>query len=62
MILVGALLGEQNDERAVSRHYVRIGSPGQSAISQPLFEDPRPAINAAHEEVATDLTAAFQAD
>ncbi len=47
-----------SDEWAVSRRYVRIESLSQPAITEPSLEDPRPAIDATHEEVALDLTAA----
>ena len=56
---MGALLGEQNDEWAVSRRYVTIESLSQPAIIELSLEDPRPAIDVTLvKEVAIDLTAA----
>jgi putative transposase len=52
--LVGALLAEQTDEWAITKRYMSAESLKTTKVLDPSPEDPRPAIDAAGKEAATD--------
>ena len=52
--LVGALLAEQTDEWAITKRYMSAESLKTHKVLDPSPEDPRPAIDAAGKEAATD--------
>ncbi len=52
--LVGALLAEQTDEWAITRRYMSAESLKTHKKLEPSPEDPRPAIDAAREEVTAN--------
>ena len=52
--LVGALLAEQTDEWAITKRYMSAESLKTQKKSEPSAYDPRPSLDAATEEAATD--------
>ena len=52
--LVGALLAEQSDEWAITKRYMSVESLKTQKKSEPSAYDPRPSLDAATEEAATD--------